>query len=127
MRPTEQITWLYVADLDHSRAFYCTALGLDVTLEQPTCCILRITDTAFLGLCARPEPRQTPGLLLCFIVADVAAAHDRLLRAGATRDSPPRHNPTYAIEHAFVRDPDGHRVEVQRFLDPSWKTSHPSA
>jgi catechol 2,3-dioxygenase-like lactoylglutathione lyase family enzyme len=120
---SEQITWLYVRDLGASRRFYRSGLGLTLVLQQSGCCILGVTDTAYVGLCERPPPRETPGLLLCFVVDDVAAAWQRLLDAGASPDSPPRHNPTYAITHAFVRDPDGHRIEVQRFDDPTWKAA----
>ena len=121
MTISDQITWLHVADLERSRRFYAQGLGLTTVLEQSGCCILRVTDSAFLGLCARPAPRDTPGLLLCFVTDDVEAAHARLLGAGAGPDTPPQENATYGIVHAFVRDPDGHRVEVQRFLDPDWK------
>ena len=55
---TEQITWLYVADLDASRRFYQQGLGLEVTLEQASCCILRGTDTAFR---LTPATRDPPG------------------------------------------------------------------
>lgn len=117
---TEQITWLYVADLEKSRTFYAEALGLAVILEQSSCCILQVSSTAYVGLCERPPPRETPGLLLCFVVPDVSKAAARMLEAGAVLDTPPQHNPTYAITHAFLRDPDGHRLEVQRFDDPMW-------
>ena len=118
---TEQITWLYVADLDRSRQFYERGLGLRQVLQQSGCCILEVTDSAFIGLCQRPEPRETPGLLLCFVTEDVQGAWRRLVDAGAECDTDPQHNPTYAITHAFVRDPDGHRIEVQRFDDSAWK------
>jgi catechol 2,3-dioxygenase-like lactoylglutathione lyase family enzyme len=117
---TDQITWVYVAALDASRRFYREGLGLTVVLEQSGCCILNVTDTAYIGLCERPPPRETPGLLLCFVTPDVTGAYEQLLAAGATPDQQPAENPTYRIEHAFVRDPDGHRIEVQRFLH-DWK------
>jgi len=118
---TEQITWLYVEDLERAARFYADGLGLRVVVEQSGCRILAVTDTALLGLCQRPPPRQTPGLLLCFVTEDVGAWFERLVSAGGHPDQAPALNDTYGIEHAFVRDPDGHRVEVQRFLDPDWR------
>ena len=35
-------------------------------------------------------------------------------------EGPPKVNPTYDIYNFFARDPDGHLVEFQRFLDPAW-------
>ena len=121
MRPREQITWLYVADLERSRTFYTAALDLRQVLEQSGCCILGLSETAFLGLCQRPPPRETPGLLLCFVTPAVKETYEALIRCGGRSEQAPKINPTYGIEHAFVLDPDGHRVEVQRFLDPDWK------
>ena len=119
---TELITWIRVADLDRSLQFYERALGLRRVLHQGDCAILEVTNTACLGLCSRPEPRDTPGLLLCFVTPDVVGTTDALVASGATLEQAPRENPTYAIEHAFLLDPDGHRIEVQRFLDPEWRS-----
>ena len=33
---------------------------------------------------------------------------------------PPAHNPRFGIYHLFLRDPDGHLVEIQRFDDADW-------
>jgi catechol 2,3-dioxygenase-like lactoylglutathione lyase family enzyme len=118
---TELITWLYVEDLARSMRFYEEGLGLGRVLHQGDCAIYRVVGDAYLGLCARAEPRQTPGLLLCFVTEDVQGQYDRLLRAGAVSEQAPRQNDGYGIVHAFLRDPDGHRIEVQRFLDPGWK------
>jgi catechol 2,3-dioxygenase-like lactoylglutathione lyase family enzyme len=47
--------------------------------------------------------------------------HVRVTAAGARADGAPRENPRYGIYHFFFfSDPDGHRLEVQRFLDPRW-------
>ena len=93
-----------------------------MVLDQGDCCVLKITETAYLGLCQRPPPRDTPGLLLCFVAEDVDARIAALIAAGAVVDKAPVHHPKYGIYHGFVRDADGHRIEVQRFLDPTWKT-----
>jgi hypothetical protein len=36
-------------------------------------------------------------------------------------ETSPRHNPQYQIYQMFLRDPNGYRVEVQRFEDPRWQ------
>ena len=118
---TELISWLYVADLDRSRTFYREGLGLQQVLDQEDCSILRVTDSAFVGLCQRAPPRETPGLLLCFVESDVDGRVRELIAAGASLEQGPRDNPRYRIYHAFLRDPDGHRIEIQRFYDSGWK------
>ena len=39
---------------------------------------------------------------------------------GGVIDIGPEHSATYAIHHAFLRDPDGNVLEIQRFDDPDW-------
>ena len=117
---TEMITWLYVSDVLRSRHFYEEALGLTLVLNQGDCCILSITDTAYLGLCQRAEPRETPGLLLCFVTDAVDEQVAALVSAGATLEQSAKNNEKYGIYHAFLLDPDGHRLEVQRFQNPDW-------
>ena len=117
------ITWLYVSDVAGSRQFYEQGLGLSLVLQQGDCCILSVTKTALLGLCERPPPRQTPGLLLCFVTEDMDEQVASLVSAGATLEQAPKNNDTYGIYHAFLLDPDGHRLEVQHFHDPRWKTT----
>ena len=40
--------------------------------------------------------------------------------AGVSCEKEPTYNPTYDIDHAFYRDPDGYLVEVQRFRQAEW-------
>ena len=120
MYVTEMITWIYVSDLDRSRLIYEQGLGFKPLIDQGDCLVLGNSSGSYLGLCCRPPPRTTAGLLLCFIDQDVVGRTDRLVTLGATLEQPPSHNPKYGITHAFLRDPDGHRIEVQKFDDPSW-------
>ena len=117
---SQMITWIRVADVAQAKTFYLAGLGARLVLEQGDCCILGYGDAAFLGLCTRPPPRETPGLLLCFVEDDVDARVAALVAAGATLETAPADNPTYRIYHAFLRDPDGHHLEVQRFWDEGW-------
>ena len=40
--------------------------------------------------------------------------------AGVKLESGPEHSDRFGIYHAFLRDPDGYLIEIQRFDDPSW-------
>ena len=119
----QQITFLYVGDLDVSAAFYEQAVGLDLVLVQPAGCrIYRTAPGSFLGLCRNRPDRQPPGdgLTVCLVTDAVDEWHRRLTGAGVTCDGPPRLNADYGIYHFYFRDPDGHLLEVQRFEDPAW-------
>ena len=53
------ITFLKVADLDRSSAFYGDGLGLTMVLDQGGCRIYALTDSAFLGVCERPGEKAS--------------------------------------------------------------------
>lgn len=118
----QQVTFLLVADLERSTSFYRDQLGLQIVLDQGDCRILRITDTAFVGICERPGERDNGTILLTLVTQDVDGMHEALTTAGVECEKAPQLNTTYNVYHAFYRDPDGFLVEVQRFLDPAWPT-----
>ncbi|MDR9390761.1 MAG: VOC family protein [Trueperaceae bacterium] len=124
LTPTGFVAFRPVEDLAASRDFYVRDLGLTVARDQGACLVLRVAERAYLGLCQRGYdghdgvPPGEDRAITTLLVEDVAAAHDRLRRLGVEVDGPPRHHPTFAITHFFARDPDGHRVEIQRFDEP---------
>lgn len=129
---TEQITFLYTRDLEASARFYEQDLGLDLVLDQGTCRIYRIGGgSAYLGVCQRDDAPQESGdpgtrhVIVTFVTDDVDEWYERLVRGSGTADQPPAENPSYGIYHAFVRDPNGYRIEIQRFLDPRWREARP--
>lgn len=59
-------------------------------------------------------------VVLTLVTDDVSGWHARLTEAGARVDGPPRQNERFRIFHFYAFDPDGYRVEIQRFDDPAW-------
>jgi catechol 2,3-dioxygenase-like lactoylglutathione lyase family enzyme len=120
MEPEAFVTFLTVADLPRASRFYQNLIGLPLALDQGSCHILRLRPGAFLGLCEGPPLSEPEKVVLTWVVRDVAGQHRRLTAQGVATDGPPRVNPQYQIEHFYARDPEGHRLEFQRFLDPRW-------
>ena len=116
----QQVTFVYVSELERSRRFYEQTLQLELALDQGSCRIYRVAGEAFLGLCARPDAVSPEGVILTLVTPDVEGFYAYLAAAGVELEGPARRNPDYDIVHFFARDPDGYRVEVQRFCDPSW-------
>jgi len=121
---TEFITFLFVSDLDASHSFYADTLGLQLTVDQGDCRIYKVTDTAFLGVCARPDRVIHDGMIVTVVTEDVDGLHQRLVAAGAFVESEPEHSEQYGIHHGFYRDPDGHLIEIQHFDDPDWSRTN---
>lgn len=114
------ITFLSVADLDQSSAFYGGALELPLVTDQGSCRIFQVSESGFLGVCVSDRPVGAPGLIVTLVRDDVEDRCTVLAAQGIEFESLPTHNPRFGITHAFLRDPDGHLVEIQRFDDPGW-------
>ena len=115
-----QITFLPCADLERSRDFYGRVLGLTLVVDQGTCLIFRVSADAYIGVCERTEPDPGVGTITTFVTDDVDAWCAEIVDRGGMIDSGPEHSDTYRIHHAFLRDPDGNVLEIQRFDDPDW-------
>ena len=119
----QQVTFLYTADLAATADFYETVLGLPLALDQGSCRIYRVAESAFLGFCSHSSAGardDTTGVVLTLVSDDVDGWYERLRAGGVPFQNPPAHNTTYNIYHCFFRDPNGYLVEIQRFLDPDW-------
>ena len=122
MSADAQITFLPSSDLERSRTFYEEVLGLELVTDQGSCHIYRITNEAFLGVCVKDVPYQSDGVIVTLVTQDVDEWCERVTAAGGMIDRGPVHNDRFGIYHAFLRDPDGNLLEIQRFDDPGWSS-----
>lgn len=115
------VTFLYVADLDRSQRFYGGALGLPLVLDQGACRIFRVSPGGFVGVC-RGDPAPA-GVIVTLVTEEVEQRCAALEAAGIVFERALAHHPGFDITHAFLRDPDGYLVEIQRFEDPQWRSA----
>ncbi len=116
-----QITFLYARDLAASARFYEDLLGFELALDQGACRIYRVAGSeAYLGICQSDAEAETRSLIFTLVTPAVEAWHRRIEAAGWQCEHAPRYNPDYAITHFFLRDPDGYRIEIQRFESGHW-------
>ena len=111
-----QITFVYVADLGRSARFYGEKLGLELVRDQGACLIYRVCGDALLGVCDH-RPGEPGGFIITLVTDDVDGWAERLRSLGLEVDGP-HDNARFELRHCFVRDPDGHLVEIQRFHQP---------
>jgi len=117
-----QITFLPSTDLERSRTFYEEVIGLELVTDQGTCHIYRVTNEAFLGVCIKDESLRTDGVIITLVTDDVDGWCDRITATGGVIDHGPDHSERFGIYHAFLRDPDGNLLEIQRFDDSGWSS-----
>jgi lactoylglutathione lyase len=118
---------LLVDDLDRALQFYCELLGLPLGHRSGPFAQLA-TGLTRVSLYERPAMAETlgrelqapaldaPGFELGFKVDDCDAVYGELVSSGATPAVPPTDRP-WGQRTAYVRDPDGHLVELAQDLD----------
>lgn len=119
---------LAVSNLGRSRDFYTpvlAALGLTVLVERPETVGFGKSYPEFwinLRSDMAPVPAAS-GVHFCLRARStdaVQAFFDAALAAGGTAENTPRFWPEYNERYfaAFVRDPDGNRIEAVHFTEP---------
>ncbi|MEW6032840.1 MAG: VOC family protein [Bacillota bacterium] len=118
MPPDGLIVFFGIGDIDRTHAFYGGLLGLRLWRDQGVCRIYEVAQGGFIGFCAHhPAVPREASPIITLVTEDVDRLYRRLVEAGVEVTAPPRENPRFRIYHFFALDPDGHKVEVQKFLD----------
>ena len=94
--------------------FYTSRLAMTIWIEQEDCTILE-RDNLVLGFCQR-ESAEIGGII-CYWVQSRKEVDEAYKRLADVSEGPPVENEKYRIYHFFLRDPEGRRLEVQKFLD----------
>lgn len=112
------ITFLYTHNLAATAEFYEEKLGLRLVRNQGHCRIYHVCGAAYLGFCDRIDRPDSPvGVVFTLVTAEVDEWCARLKAQGVEFVKEPAENPTYRIYNAFVRDPNGYLIEIQRFWE----------
>ncbi len=117
---------LIVADLDRSLEFWQGVLGLPLGHRSGAYAQLSTGHTRIalyeraamsetLGLALRPPAADAAGFEIGFRVDDVDAAYEELIERGVAGTTPPQTR-AWGQRTAYVRDPDGHLVELVQQL-----------
>jgi catechol 2,3-dioxygenase-like lactoylglutathione lyase family enzyme len=117
---------LIVSDLDRALGFYTEVLGLPLghrsgdyaQLQTGTTRLALYTRSAMekiLGMALEPPGANRPGFEIGFKVADTDAAFAELVACGASAVVPPTDR-FWGQRTAYVRDPDGHLIEIAQDL-----------
>lgn len=115
----QQITFLGTTNLANTAEFYERVLGLELVVDQGTCRIYRTAGSAYLGFCQRETaPEGCDQVVLTLVTDEVDECAQYLLSQGIQLDHPPKINHKYNIYHFYLSDPNGYKIEIQKFLHP---------
>jgi len=120
---------LIVEELDRALQFYTGVLGLKLghrsgeyaQLDTGATRLALYTRSAMaktLGMSLEMPSSNAPGFEIGFKVADVDVAVDELVARGASLAVPPTDR-FWGQRTAYVRDPDGHLIELAQDLSRS--------
>lgn len=107
------LVFLFVEDLMRSFEFY-RSIGLDLMVDQGECRILGLSGQMMIGLCGGRTPAPE-GVIFTLVTDHVEQVCRELAESGVAFEQAPVRNDRFGITHAFLRDPDGYMVEIQRF------------
>ena len=115
----QQVTFLDTRDLARTADFYERILGLRLARDQGRCRVYHVGGNAYLGFCENTDaPAPAAGLTVTLVTDDVDEWCRHLEGQGVEIVKAPADNPPYRIYNAFVRDPNGYLLELQRFWEP---------
>ncbi len=120
---------LIVEDLDRALRFYTDVLGLRLGHRSGDYAQLDTGATRLglytrgamaktLGMSLKPPAHDAPGFEIGFKVPDVGEAFAELVGRGASAVMPPTDRP-WGQRTAYVRDPDGHLIELAQDISSS--------
>jgi len=118
--PKSGITFLKTRDLDLTTNFYTTKLGLRLVLDQGSCRIFEVCPNCYIGFCHTDGNTGSDELIFTLEIDDVDGRCEQLEKNGVEIEIRPRINEKYGIYQMFIRDPNGYRIEMQRFMDQEW-------
>ncbi len=120
---------LIVEDMDRALRFYTDVLGLRLGHRSGDYAQLDTGATRLglytrgamaktLGMSLKPPTHNAPGFEIGFKVPDVGEAFAELVGRGASAVMPPTDRP-WGQRTAYVRDPDGHLIELAQDISSS--------
>lgn len=105
-------------DLEATRAFYQDTLGLALVRDQGVCLIFKVNEGGYVGFCTHLKEMPSSSFIITLVRDDVDGIYQQLKQQGVKLQEAPKLNEKYQIYHFFAQDPNGYKVEVQRFLEP---------
>ena len=116
------VAFYYTKDLMATTHFYTETIELELALDQGTCKIFKINSNAFIGFCENSNNKPAPETcIITFVTENVDQTFQEINEKNIEVIKSPTFNPDFNIYHCFIKDPNGYKVEIQKFLDPNWK------
>ncbi len=112
------VAFLPTDDLQATHKFYHDTLGMPLYKDQGKCRIYQVGVDSYVGFCTHFAGSPPEGMIITLLTDEVDEVYEQLAaREDISVEHPPSDNPDFNIYHFFARDPNGYKVEIQKFLD----------
>jgi lactoylglutathione lyase len=116
-----QITLLYFRNIEKAFRFYEDVLGLKVKIDQGYGRIYEISGRALLGVMDEKrgflQSGQGKSMMISLVTDDVDPWYEALKKRGVKILSKPLTKEDIGIRSFLFEDPEGHILEIQKFLN----------
>lgn len=106
------IVFYKTKQLADTLSFYRELIGMEVWLDQGSCCVLR-SGNLLLGFCAGAEVETTG--VITFFFQQREEVDEMYAKMGDLAHQKPALNPKFKIYHFYAADPEGRTLEFQHF------------
>ncbi|MFO7887839.1 MAG: VOC family protein [Eubacteriales bacterium] len=105
-------------NLEKTHKFYSELLELNLFKNQGKCKIYQVPNGGKIGFCEHLENRGgDKGPIITLLANDVDKVYAHIARSGYKVPPLPEENDEFGIYHFFVEDPNGYKVEIQKFKE----------
>jgi len=112
------VAFLPTDDLQATHRFYHELLGMPLYKDQGKCRIYRVSNDSYVGFCTHFPQSAPEGMIITLLTDRVDEAYESLSgQQDIAVEHPPKQNPQFNIYHFFAHDPNGYKVEIQKFLN----------
>ncbi len=116
-----QITLLYFRNIEKAYHFYEEVLGLQLKIDQGYGRIYEVSGNAFLGVMDEKRGFLQSGygksIMISLVTDEVDQWYQTLQNRGVKMLSAPLTKEDIGIRSFLFEDPEGHILEIQKFLD----------
>ena len=116
-----QITLLYFRNIEKAFRFYEDVLGLKVKIDQGYGRIYEVSGRALLGVMDEKrgflQSGQGKSMMISLVTDDVDPWYEALEKRGVKILSKPLTKEDIGIRSFLFEDPEGHILEIQKFLN----------
>jgi hypothetical protein len=118
MKYSSAITFLYYKDFAYGTDFIENVLQLDLVMDQGFARVYQVNEKAFLGIVEKKDGNEVSGsTLFSLTTLNVDAEYKRVKQLKVYDLTEIKHFESIPLRSFFFDDSEGHKFEIQQFLN----------